>query len=257
MFLVRPIHSTAFLVRHALGVEAHIGRYDIRPGWKDYVPFVRGVHLPYAGFNVAALDRILREESIRQIEVAIDTGCHYPVDRMVIHTAGFETLNGIKVGAYELLIESFQRLASYAAKHKIILCIENQVLIKPEKRHVFGDNAAEWRRIYHDIDCPNILLTLDTSHAATSVAIYSDLGQRLAALEDFLAYPELIGRIHWSDSRLENQEALYNDMHLIPGAGDLPRSFHLRIKQLPVIKLLEQNCTENEVEQALEFIAGL
>lgn len=257
MILVKPIHSPAFLWSHELGVEVQLGRDDVKPGWEAYVPYVRGVHLPYSGLNVAAFDREEREESVRQLEAAIAAACQYPVDRMVVHTAGFETRNGIAVGSYDLMITSFQRLAAFAAGREVMLCIENQVLRAPEKRRIYGDNAAEWRRILRDIDRSNVLLTLDTSHAASSAVVFADVAQRLAALDDFLACPELIGHVHWSDSRLGNQEALYQDLHLAPGAGDLPRLFHARVKRLPVVKLLEQTCSEGDVEAALAFIAGL
>ena len=257
MILVKPIHSPVFLAAHDLGVEFQIGRDDVKPGWEAYVPFVRSVHLPYSGLNVAAFDSAERGESVRRLEAAIAAACQYPVDRMVIHTAGFETRNGVAVGRYDLMIASFQRLADYAGGHGVTLCMENQVLREPEKRRIYGDSASEWRRILHDIDRPNLLLTLDTSHAASSAAVFADAGERRAALADFLACPELIGHVHWSDSLLENREARYNDMHLPPGVGDLPRPFHARVKRLPVVKLLEQTCSEDAVEAALAFIAGL
>jgi len=257
MILVKPIHSVAFLSAHELGVEFQLGRDDVKPGWEAYVPYVRGVHLPYSGLNVAAFDREERKESVRQLEAAIAAACRYPVDRMVIHTAGFETRNGVAVGSYDLMITSFQRLAAVAAGRGVTLCIENQVLRAPEKRRIYGDSAAEWRQILRDIDHPNVRLTLDTSHAASSAAAFADFERRLAVLDDFLACPELIGHVHWSDSRLVNQDALYQDLHLTPGAGDLPRLFHERVKRLPVIKLLEQTCSEADVEAALAFIASL
>ncbi len=80
---------------------------------------------------------------------------------------------------------------------------------------------------------------------------------RLHCLDEFLSRPELIGRVHWSDARLRNREALYNDMHLVPGRGDLPREFHRRVHQLPAVKLLEQKCTEADVLEGLKFIASL
>ena len=39
--------------------------------------------------------------------------------------------------------------------------------------------------------------------------------------------------------------------------GDLPLEFHRRIHRLNVVKLLEQKCTESEVLEGLDFIAGL
>ena len=52
-------------------------------------------------------------------------------------------------------------------------------------------------------------------------------------------------------------EALFTDMHLVPGKGDLPREFHRRIKSLDCFKLLEQNSTDAEVGEGLDFIASL
>ena len=249
--LTRPIHSVEFLKAHDLGVEAHIGR----PLPEELVPLVHGVHLPYTGLNLAALDETKRLESIQAIKNAILEALGFPVDRMVIHTCGIATENGVRTGDYDLMIQSFRELADFAAARNIILCIENQVLRPNTKR--YADNADEWLALPADIGRDNILLTLDSSHAATSAAIHEDYADRLRALEQFLARPDLIGRVHWSDARLLNREALHNDMHLVPGKGDLPIDFHRRLHRLPVVKLLEQRCTEAEVAEALDYIATL
>ena len=251
MLLTRPIHSAAFLKAHHLGVEAHIGR--VLP--EELTALVRGVHLPYSGLNLAALDEALRLKSLQALKDALVSGCRFPVDRMVVHTCGIAAENGNRVGDYELLIRSFRELAEFAAGRGILLCIENQVLRPNVKR--FGDCAAEWLSLPEDIDRENVVLTFDSSHAATSAAVCEDYGERLRRLDEFLSRPELIGRVHWSDARLKNREALYNDMHLVPGQGDLPLEFHRRISRLPVVKLLEQRCTEAEVAAGLDFIANL
>ncbi len=257
MYLTRPCHRPEFLREHHLGVEAHIGRYDRLPDWPQYIPFVYGVHLPYAGLNLAANDEQLRKQSLQQLKMALDEGCRYPVDRMVIHTIGYETIEGVLSGAWEHMIRSLQNLADYAAEKKIILCIENQVLREEHLHRVYGSNAAEWLQIYSDVDRANVLLTLDSSHAATSVAVYDTAEERAERLFDFLSHPEWIGRVHWSDSRITNNESRFNDMHLVPGQGDLPRKFHQAIRQLPVTKLLEQRCPEEEVIAGLKFIESL
>jgi hypothetical protein len=46
-------------------------------------------------------------------------------------------------------------------------------------------------------------------------------------------------------------------MHLIPGEGDLPREFHKAIKELKVIKTLEQRRSEPDVIKGLAFIESL
>jgi sugar phosphate isomerase/epimerase len=257
MILTRPLHSPEFYQAHGLGVETHITRYDILPNWPQYIPFTYGVHLPYAGMNLAALDDELRQQSLAKLESAFDEALRYPVDRMVMHTIGIEREQDEIVGSYDRMISALQSFADYAARQKIILCKENQLMPRPERRAIFGCTAKTWLQIHKDVARDNVMLTLDSSHASTSVAIFDSYEERITRLYDYLAQPELIGRIHWSDSRLKNQEALYHDMHLVPGKGDLPRDFHRKIKALDVIKLLEQKCSEEEVLEGLKFIETL
>ena len=189
MLLTRPIYTADFLRTHDLGVEAHIGR----PLPEELKPLVHGVHLPYSGLNLAALDENMRLESLAAVKKALIEGSVFPVDRMVIHTIGIESENGVRVGDYELLIKSFRELADFAAGFKIILCIENQVLRPNVKR--YADNAAEWLALPGDIGRGNIMLTLDSSHAATSAAICDDCDERFRKLKEFISRPELIGRV--------------------------------------------------------------
>lgn len=258
MLLVKPIHSPAFLERHNLGVEAVIDHDDQKETWAQYVPFVKGAHLPFSyGINLGAINPDDRQQALQTLKQAIDKARKCSVKRMVVHTSGFEALAEKVVGEYAIMIEGLQKLADYAATDGTILCIENQMHREPHKRRVYGDTLDEWFRILKDVDRPNTMLTLDSSHAASSVALIEDADARRAALFEFLEHPEQIGYVHWSDSRIGNREALHNDMHLVPGKGDLPRDFHKRIKQLDCPKLLEQNCTEDEVIEAFRFIDGV
>jgi len=256
MMLICPVHTPEFLTKTKLGVEAHIGRYDKRPGWEQYIPFVGGVHLPYAGLNLAAFDDELRKHSIETVKAAMDIGCQYPVDRMVMHSMGIETRGEDIVGCYDRMIDGIRQLADYAASKKIILCIENQVLHKATAR-TYGSFAFEWFGLQRDVERSNVMLTLDTSHAATSAAAFATPEDRFNYIFEYLKHPELIGRVHWSDSRLTNAEAYFHDMHLIPGEGDLPREFHQKVKALDAIKTLEQGRPEPDVLRGLEFIESL
>ena len=254
--LTRPCHTPEFLNSTHLGVEAHITRYDRLPDWPQYIPFVGGVHLPYAGMNLAAFDDVLRRQSIAKVKEAIVEGCQYSIDRMVMHPTGIHTMDDEVVGDYDRLISAIQEIADFAAIRKITICLENMVMHRPAHLS-FGCTAAEWFRIREDAGRPNLMLTLDSSHAATSVALFATAEERFARLYDFLAHPELIGRVHWSDARLTNQEALYHDMHLVPGEGDLPLDFHRQINRLDVVKTLEQRRPEEDMLAGLKFIASL
>lgn len=257
MLLTCPVQTTEFLSAKGLGVEVHIGRDDVRPGWEQYIPFVGGVHLPYAKLNLAALDADLRNNSIQAIQDAMDTGSRYGIPYMVMHTCGTESSEFQQVGSYRNLIDSIGTLADYAAGKGITLCIENAALHQP-KRRVYGIFAHEWFQIQQDVACPNVLLALDTSHAATSAAmLHYRPEDRFAYLYEYLKHPERIGRVHWSDSRLSGGEAYFGDLHLVPGQGDLPRDFHRKILALEAVKTLEQRCSEAELSPGLDFIQTL
>lgn len=256
MLLICPVHTSEFLKKHNLGVEAHIGRYDKEEGWDKYIPFVHGVHLPYSGCNLAALDDELREASVEKIKSAIDIGVRYPVDRMVMHIIGIVESEGEVIGSYENVIDSIGKIADHAKTKGIKICLENQALHNP-KIKVIGYTAEEWFKIRSDVGRDNVLLTLDTSHAATAAAHIEDRKERFDYMFKYLSHPELIGRVHWSDSRLTNKEAYMRDMHLIVGEGDLPREFHKAIKSLDAIKTLEQKRAPEDVEKGLAFIENL
>lgn len=256
MLLICPVHTNEFLTKHNLGVEAHIGRYDALPDWDRYIPFVGGVHLPYTDCNLAALDDNRRLTSIEKIKAAIDVGVKYPVDRMVMHIIGIVEQDGVTVGTYDRVIDSIGKIADYAKTKNIKICLENQALHNPRVT-VLGTSAEEWFKIREDVNRDNVLLTLDTSHAATASAHKKTPEERFAYMYEYLKHPELIGRVHWSDSRLQNAEAFMKDMHLIPGEGDLPRDFHKRIKSLDAIKTLEQKRAEPDVIEGLRFVESL
>ena len=257
MLLVRPIHTPEFLTANSLGVETHITRNDIQPGYEKYLPFVHGVHLPYKDVNFAAFDDTIRQNSLSFVKRAADKAAAYPVDRVVMHPCGVFSWQGETVGKYEIMIDSLREIADYLAEKGLIVCLENQVYRQRELRIVAGCSSDEWFQLYHDVKRPNVMLTFDSSHAATYAALEISDEKRFAALWKFLSHPEYIGRFHWSDSRLTGGETLYTDMHLVPGKGDLPREFHQEILRHPAQKLLEQRCTQEEVAEGLRFIAGL
>lgn len=256
MLLTCPAYSPEFFKKYGLGVEAHIGRYDKLPTWEQYVPFVGGVHLPYSKFNLASFDDDLRLRSIESVKEAIDVGCGYLVKKMVMHTMGIESFDGVLLGNYERMICGIRSLADYAAKKGITLCIENQAQHVPH-RVIYGVTAEEWYKIQEDVNRENVMLTLDTSHAACAAALLAGSEKRFKYMYEFLRHPERIGRVHWSDSRLTKSEAYYHDMHLVPGTGDLPIDYHRCIYNLDAVKTLEQSCSEEDIIQGLEFISSL
>ena len=257
MLLVRPIHEPDFLSRYELGVETHITRDDIKEGYEKYIPFVHGVHLPYKDVNLAAFDPEERRAGVEHIKKCVETGRRYPVDRMVMHPCGTLSFQGVECGTYEPLIDCLREIADFMAQKGLILCLENQLYKPIDVRVVVGCHSEEWFQLYHDINRPNVKLTFDSSHAASCAAEEEDDEKRLKALWRYLEHPDYIGRFHWSDSRITGGESLFNDMHLVPGQGDLPREFHQEIWNHPARKLLEQRCPSEEVAEGLKFIATL
>ncbi len=259
MLLTCPCHRSEFLLKYNLGVEAHIGKSEQLEDWERYIPFVKGVHLPYAHLNLSAFDDALRQSSIDRIKESIDIGLKFPVNKMVMHTLGIETWGEGTLGNYERMIDGMREIADFANTKGITICIENSAHHIPQ-RIIYGVSAEEWYQIQKDVNRSNVLLTLDTSHAAAAAAFIKKDGtaqDRFDYLYEFLKHPELIGWIHWSDSLLTNNESYMNDFHLPVGFGDLPKDFHKKINELTVVKTLERSNPEADVIKELEFIEKL
>ncbi|MBR1952275.1 MAG: TIM barrel protein [Lentisphaeria bacterium] len=182
MLLVRPIHEPEQLKCYELGVETHITRDDIKEGYEKYIPFVHGVHLPYKDVNLAAFDPEERRAGVEHIKKCVETGCRYPVDRMVMHPCGTLSFQGVECGTYEPLIDCLREIADFMAQKGLILCLENQLYKPIDVRVVVGCHSEEWFQLYHDIDRPNVKLTFDSSHAASCAAEEESDEKRLKAL---------------------------------------------------------------------------
>ena len=259
-FITVSSHNPEFYKKNNIALEPHITRDESNPLWAQMIPFIKVVHLPYASehaLNIAAYDDARRNADIAFLEASIQSARQYNVERAIIHTCGFECIENELVGCYERMIDAMKRLAKVAKMANMTLCIENMVLRAPEKRHLYGSNAVEWLRIFDDVAEPNVRLTLDTSHAASSVIPYATFEERQRHIFDFLAKPERIAHVHWSDSRIATQGAMFADLHLVPGDGDLPISFHRQIKQLDATFTLEQHCGDEDTLRGVNFIQGI
>lgn len=257
MLLVKAMHAPEFLTARNLGVEIHITRDDVKDDFAQYIPFVGGIHLPYSGVNLAAFDESTRRAGIDKVKRCIDAALQYHIDTMVMHPCGIFYKDKTEVGKYPLLIDSLRELADFAAGKGVTLALENQVLRHPDMRIIAGCSSADWFQLHKDVARSNVKLTLDTSHAASVAAHGKTTEERRKIMWSFFEHPDLIARFHWSDARLSTDEAVWNDMHLVPGKGDLPRELHQEVLNHPGVKLLEQKCTSEEVQEALDFIAGL
>ena len=260
-YVAMPGHDVSFFKNNGIGFEGHIGRVELRENWEEIKPFLATAHLPYSNqnaLNIASYDDKEREADIQYLKDSIVTAAAYGARQCVLHTCGFESINEELAGCYERMIDAMKELAQFAKNYKLLVCVENMVLRNPKQRYLYGSFATQWYQIYEDVDETNVMLTLDTSHAASSVQGYKTLEDRQKHLFDFLAHPERIAHIHWSDSRIATQEALFGDLHLIPGQGDLPLEFHRQVKKLDAVRVFEQDkCTDEQVLQAINFVESL
>ena len=260
-YVAMPDHDVSFFKNNGIGFEGDITKVEKLEKWEELKPFMATAHLPYSSpkwLNIASYDDQEREADIEFLKGTIATAASYGVRQCVLHPCGFESRNEELVGCYERMIDAMKQLAKFASKYKLIICVENMVLRNPKQRYLYGSFAAQWYQIYEDVDESNLMLTLDTSHAASSILGYKTLEDRQKHLFDFLAHPERIVHLHWSDARIATQEALFQDMHLIPGEGDLPLEFHRQVKKLDAVRVFEQNkCTDEQVLQAINFVENL
>ncbi|MBM3933049.1 MAG: sugar phosphate isomerase/epimerase [SAR202 cluster bacterium] len=236
--------------------------------------------------NYAATDDEWRRMSIKDTTDYLDMMRDFPhVKKVNIHFSP-EQWNGVphpsligkremkeqtrgNRGEYSRLIDALKEIGAHAAKRKLELTLENHArywaLLPPntdgmkvdwsKQNRYFGTSPEEWVKIALDINMPNVGLCLDTSHATTYARTFP-AAEREKVLFSFLARPDLIRHVHWSDSSLTGPAGL-TDAHQLLGVGELPRAFHKAVKALDATVLMETFGTVEETEKQMEFIAGL
>ena len=224
--------------------------------------------------NIAATDDDFRRESIDHIVAYVERARRYPrVKQVNIHFAAKRWVDETQVrgqkGDYGRLIDGVREIAAFADEHGIEIVMENGTAkwtdvaddvpaaqVDWSDRNVyFGMPPEEWIQICEDVDRPNVGLCLDSSHACTYAQTFQD-DRREEVVMAYLARPELVRHVHWSDNYLYDARGR-NDSHLSVGTGTLPTEMHRAIKALDATLLLEHFYTPQELEEELAYIDRL
>ena len=174
-----------------------------------------------------------------------------------------------RTGDYDLMIDSIRQIADLAATLDIEIVVENnnvywervsketpvEEIDWDQTNQAFGTSPEEWVGIYEDVAHPNVTLCLDSSHVCTYAHTFPP-EDRIGAVMEFLSRPELIKHVHWNDNYLYDTRGRY-DCHASVGKGSMPLELHKAIKGLDSTILLEHFYTLGELEEELEYVAGL
>ena len=236
-----------------------------------HAPILKGEQL----LNIAATDDDFRELSISEHLAYIDMVKRFSRLKQVNMHFGYRRRldkgqREGREGDYDRLIDAIRQISEHAAQRNIEIVLENMngyftgvpddlpsdQIDWSNMDQAFGSSPQEWVQIHEDVDRPNVWLCLDSSHACTYAHTFADPEQRTEAVMSFLAKPHLIRHVHWSDNYLYDPRGR-TDSHAILGKGTLPIEMHRAIKGLDATILLETIVTVDELQQQLEFIAGL
>ena len=225
--------------------------------------------------NIAATDSAFREKSMAMILAYVDRVRDLPnIKKINMHPAPrqwlYEGQSGGRQGDYGLLIEGIRRVADYAARSGLDVVLENNTFrwegVSDETPYdevdwsnmtiSFGSAPEEWIQICLDVERPNVGLCLDSSHACTYAHTLSDHGSRADTVMKYLSRPDLVRHVHWNDNYLYDVRGRV-DSHALLGKGSLPIEMHRAIKGLDATLNIEHFYSIDELEEDLEFIAGL
>ena len=262
-----------------LGLTAESSMADNLDEIEDYSDVLISAHAPATigelRLNVAATDDAFRRESIDHISAYVDRASRFPKVRQVnIHFAPRRWVDDTQLrgqrGDYGRLIDGVREIAAFAAARDIEIVMENgtakwfgvdddvpaEAVDWSDRNVYFGMAPEEWVQVCEDVDRPNVGLCLDSSHVCTYAQTFADHSRREEVAMAYLARPELIRHVHWSDNYLYDPRGR-EDSHLSVGKGTLPTELHRGIKRLDATLLLEHFYTEEELDEELAYIDGL
>jgi sugar phosphate isomerase/epimerase len=143
------------------------------------------VHSPLIDVNIASVNSMLKETSLKIIKTSIDHARAIDANLVVVHPGNFTPMDNIPLAEHwDLNRESLRRIISHAEDLGVKIGVENM------PRNTFGllQNAAEFKKLV-DEGLP-IRMTLDVGHANTT----SQLGP-------LLEMSDLVAHVHLHDNR--------------------------------------------------------
>ncbi len=198
------------------------------------------VHAPISSVNIAALNRGIRDESVRQQVASVELCADLGGQVVIVHSGDYIFSEEFikrnpQVGefAQQLNIESLKRIAEAAERRGVIVALENIGYAK----NAIDRSARDLLKIKEEVGSDNLLFTLDIGHARLSRGVdeyISELGG-------------MIRHIHFTDNF-----GKYDD-HVVIGKGNFDYSpFIGFIMDFPYVVTLEVVKMATEGAFALE-----
>ena len=193
-------------------------------------------HAPFNSLNLAAFNRGIREESVRQSIEAVRFVSDLGGATVIIHNGDYiidaawgpaaDTGMGIQ---WDLNLDSLKRVAETAEQRGVYLCLENCNFVG----YKIDRNLDDLMEIKNEVNSPNLKFNLDIGHSRLAEGV----GNAIKTLG------EDIRHIHFTDNFGKN------DDHLIIGAGNFDyQPFLYFIKRFPYIVTLEAIKIDSSLE---------
>lgn len=121
------------------------------------------LHAPCGDINITALNKGIREESIRQVKQAIDLAARYDVKTVTFHPGRLSSARENTEEKWAVLLQSAEEISRYAMENTVTAAIENmearkkELVFTVEDLNRFSGLANTWFGV-----------TLDLSHFATN-----------------------------------------------------------------------------------------
>jgi len=201
------------------------------------------VHAPFNSLNLAAFNRGIREESVRQSIEAVKFCSDLGGRTVVIHngeytvdpTWGEAAKKAVGI-QWDLNVDSLKRIAEAAEKLGVYLCLENCNFVpaKVEK------SIADLKEIRKEVDSAKLKFTLDIGH--------SRLAEGVAAALKLLGND--IRHIHFTDNFGKN------DDHLVIGRGNFNykpfRNFVRDFKYIVTLEVISIGSSREPARESLK-----
>lgn len=133
------------------------------------------MHLPFSDMNLAGLNTGIHDEVMRQMECYLGMASDL-VELAVLHPGYLSPYgNQVPDRAWQVNIDSIQRLCDFASDRGILIAVENM----PDFPKIYGKIPDEMLEILDQVDRDNVGMTLDVGHANTMGLVDEFVGKCL------------------------------------------------------------------------------